>query len=126
MERLGVTVLTPERLGPWPADDYWTFEYELVGATRLALKRKDIAGIIGVTTFGCGPDGVILEEVQLLSSETGLPMTMLSLDEHSAEAGLVTRIEAFVDMLRGMKENTQSKEELALPVQKCESRHNQS
>ncbi len=99
LARLEVEVLTPERLGPWPAADYWTFEYELVGATRLALERGDIAGVIGVVAFGCGPDGVMLEEIRQLTSQADVPMTTLILDEHSGEAGLVTRIEAFVDML---------------------------
>ena len=97
--RLGIGVLTPERLGPWPAADYWTFEYELVGATRLALERDDVAGIIALVAFGCGPDGPMLEEIQQLTRRAGVPLMVLTLDEHSGEAGLVTRIEAFVDML---------------------------
>jgi predicted nucleotide-binding protein (sugar kinase/HSP70/actin superfamily) len=99
LDRLGVGILTPERLGPWPVDDYWAFEYELIGATKLALDRKEVAGIIAVLAFGCGPDGAILEEVQRLTRAAAVPLMTLTLDEHSAEAGLLTRIEAFVDML---------------------------
>ena len=104
LTRLGVEVLTPERLGPWPAADYWTFEYELVGATRLALKQGEVAGVIAVVAFGCGPDGVMLEVVRQLAGRAGVPLMTLTLDEHSGEAGLVTRIEAFVDMLNWRKE----------------------
>ncbi|MCX7681306.1 MAG: acyl-CoA dehydratase activase-related protein [Anaerolineae bacterium] len=99
LARLGVKALTPERLAPQPANDYWAFEYELVGAARLALKRG-AKGLIAVVAFGCGPDAVLLEEVQRLSDEAGIPLMKLVLDEHSGEAGLVTRLEAFVDMLR--------------------------
>jgi predicted nucleotide-binding protein (sugar kinase/HSP70/actin superfamily) len=99
LAKLQVGVVTPERLGPWPAADYWVFEYELAGATRLALERQDVAGVIAVVAFGCGPDGVIIEEVSQLTAEAGVPLMTLTLDEHSGEAGLVTRIEAFVDML---------------------------
>ena len=99
LERLGVDPITPERLGPWPTTDYWTFEYELVGATRLALEQGDVAGCISVAAFGCGADAVMLEEVQKLTTKAGIPLMNLTLDEHSGEAGLVTRIEAFVDML---------------------------
>jgi predicted nucleotide-binding protein (sugar kinase/HSP70/actin superfamily) len=66
LARLGAGVLAPERLGPWPAADYWTFEYELVGAARLALESK-VAGLIAVIAFGCGPDSVMLEELQGLA-----------------------------------------------------------
>jgi predicted nucleotide-binding protein (sugar kinase/HSP70/actin superfamily) len=100
LERLGVDPLTPERLGPWPTTDYWTFEYELVGATKLALERGDVVGCISVAAFGCGADAVMLEEVQKLTTKAGIPLMNLTLDEHSGEAGLVTRIEAFVDMLK--------------------------
>ena len=99
LARQGVRLLTPERLGPWPAADYWTFEYELVGATRLALDQGQVAGVIAVVAFGCGPDGVMLEEVQRLAGEAGVPAMTLTLDEHSGQAGLLTRVEAFVDML---------------------------
>ncbi len=96
----GVNPLTPERLGPWPTTDYWTFEYELVGAARMALERGDVVGCISVAAFGCGADGVMLEEVRKLTMRAGIPFMNLTLDEHSGEAGLVTRIEAFVDMLK--------------------------
>lgn len=105
LERLGVYPLTPERLGAWPATDYWSFEYELVGAARLALQRKDVLGCIAVAAFGCGADAVMLEEVQKSTAEAGIPLMKLILDEHSGEAGLVTRIEAFVDMLNWRKES---------------------
>jgi len=100
LERLGVDPLTPERLGPWPTTDYWTFEYELVGAAWLALERGDVAGCISVTAFGCGADAVMLEEVRKLTTNARIPFMNITLDEHSGEAGLLTRIEAFVDMLR--------------------------
>ena len=100
MERLGIDPITPERLGPWPIPDYWTFEYELVGAARMALERGDVVGCISVAAFGCGADAVMLEEVQKLTTKAGIPLMNITLDEHSGEAGLVTRIEAFVDMLK--------------------------
>lgn len=99
LARLGVSPLTPERLGPEPTGGYWTFEHELVGAAQRALERG-ARGIIVVTAFGCGPDAVLVEEVQRLGQEAGIPVLRLVLDEHSGEAGLVTRLEAFVDMLR--------------------------
>jgi predicted nucleotide-binding protein (sugar kinase/HSP70/actin superfamily) len=99
LARLGVRLLTPERLGPWPSVDYWTFEYELVGATRLALEQGEVDGALAVISFGCGPDGSMLEEVWRLAGPAAVPVMTLTLDEHSGEAGLLTRIEAFVDML---------------------------
>jgi len=108
LERLGVQVLTPERLGAEPrppqtgaiGQDYWTFEYEMVGATQRAVARPEVNGVIAVVAFGCGPDSVMVNEVQENARQAGRSVMVLTLDEHSGEAGLVTRIEAFVDMLQ--------------------------
>jgi predicted nucleotide-binding protein (sugar kinase/HSP70/actin superfamily) len=35
--------------------------------------------------------------------QAGVPMLTVTLDEHSGEAGLVTRLEAFVDMLERVR-----------------------
>jgi predicted nucleotide-binding protein (sugar kinase/HSP70/actin superfamily) len=105
LARVGARILVPERLGPWPEADYWTFEYELVGATLLALAREEVAGLVAVIPFGCGPDGVMIEEVQRLAAKARVPLLILTLDEHAGEAGLLTRIEAFVDMLNWRKDN---------------------
>lgn len=104
LARLGVNPLTPERLGPQPGEDYWAFEHELVGAARQALERG-VKGVIAVVAFGCGPDAVLADELRRMSRETGVPFMTLVLDEHSGEAGLITRLEAFVDMLRWRKAN---------------------
>jgi hypothetical protein len=105
LARMGTRILVPEQLGPWPAADYWTFEYELVGATLLALAREEVAGLVAVIPFGCGPDGVMIEEVQRLAAEARVPLLILTLDEHAGEAGLLTRIEAFVDMLNWRRDD---------------------
>jgi predicted nucleotide-binding protein (sugar kinase/HSP70/actin superfamily) len=99
MTRLGAEILTPERLGPIPGADYWTFEYEFVGAAQAAVAQNGINGLLAVLAFGCGPDAVMVEQVRQTAIEAGVPVMTLTLDEHTGEAGLVTRLEAFVDML---------------------------
>jgi predicted nucleotide-binding protein (sugar kinase/HSP70/actin superfamily) len=97
---LGVTVQTPETLAARPGDGYWAFEYEFVGAAELAVRRRSADGLIAVMAFGCGPDGVMQEKVRATGASAGMPVMVLNLDEHAGAAGIVTRLEAFVDMLR--------------------------
>ena len=70
----------------------WGYGRKLVQAAR-ALKRHPNLGAVIVTNFGCGPDAFV---DQYLEAELkDVPHLLLELDDHQAEAGLVTRIEAF-------------------------------
>lgn len=108
LQALGLAVLTSDAV---PADEirpfaerhqgraYWTYEHELAGAAAYYLSTGQVDGLIAAAAFGCGPDAVMLETVQELARRHGKPMLNLILDEHTGEAGLITRIEAFADML---------------------------
>ncbi|MBE0481054.1 MAG: hypothetical protein IBX68_08750, partial [Dehalococcoidia bacterium] len=52
-----------------------------------------------LTNFGCGPNSFILNLVEDITGSK--PLGQLEIDEHAAEAGIVTRIEAFVDTIQG-------------------------
>lgn len=81
-----------------PKRIFWTMGRKLVGCALHMEKRPDIDGVIYVSCFGCGPDSMIGEIIERkLSSK---PFMLITIDEHTAEGGLVTRLEAFCDMLR--------------------------
>ena len=50
-----------------------------------------------ITNFGCGPDSFITHFFR--QEMAGKPFLQLEIDEHSADAGAITRIEAFLDSL---------------------------
>jgi predicted nucleotide-binding protein (sugar kinase/HSP70/actin superfamily) len=83
---------------------YWTFEDEIVGASG-SLLRQPVDGLISVSAFGCAPDSVMLSVLAQAARRADRPYMPLVLDEHSGQAGLITRLEAFVDMLYRRKEN---------------------
>ncbi len=57
-------------------------------------------GVIGIMTFGCGPDSLMMDMVRRQAGKLGgTPFMCLTLEEHTAEAGMVTRLEAFTDMI---------------------------
>ncbi|HEB12983.1 MAG TPA: hypothetical protein ENI11_04855 [Actinobacteria bacterium] len=88
-----------------PKDLFWTYEREVIG-TIFHWSRNDLVdGIIYILAFPCGPDSLIqsLMEHELRREEATVPMMSLVIDEHSAEAGFMTRIEAFTDMIRRKK-----------------------
>jgi predicted nucleotide-binding protein (sugar kinase/HSP70/actin superfamily) len=108
LRSLGVTVLTAEMAAEAALDEgtarligkpYWTYEDEVVGAAGHYFD-SEVDGLICVVCFGCGPDSLMMDVIRRHGkTRPGKPLMTLIIDEHSGEAGLVTRIEAFVDML---------------------------
>ena len=78
---------------------YWANELELTGTAAYYMLKNKVDGIIALSAFGCGPDSLMVDEIQYHAKEKNMPMIHLTIDEHTGEAGFVTRIEAFVDML---------------------------
>ena len=78
---------------------YWANEYEITGAAAHYISNRQIDGIITINAFGCGPDSLMLERISRFAAKSKKPILHLSVDEQTGEAGFVTRIEAFIDML---------------------------
>ena len=74
----------------------WLVNRELVGAIELTSGQVD--GIVLVSAFPCGPDSMTVDAIVRCLKET--PILTLTVDAQSGTAGLETRIESFVDILR--------------------------
>jgi len=86
---------------------YWTYEHEVVGAGGYYLDSR-VDGVIGAMAFGCGPDSLMMDIVRRQANRKREHAFMcLTLEEHTAEAGLVTRLEAFLDMITRKKRRRQ-------------------
>lgn len=80
---------------------YWQNEDEILKTARFFFNNpKMIKGIIFLISFACGPDSLIQEIVMRETAERKIPYLALILDEHSGESGLITRIEAFIEMVK--------------------------
>ena len=108
LRAMGVRVFTPEMVSQDALDTatlklggapHWSFEADIVGAGEHYL-HTEVDGIISVAVFGCGPDSMMIDMVRHRARELRTPFLHLSLDEHTSEGGLVTRLEAFLDMVR--------------------------
>ncbi|HTW91445.1 MAG TPA: hypothetical protein VMH22_07010 [bacterium] len=67
------------------------------------FQQQGLDGIVHIFPFTCMPENIALEALQKLSEETGLPVLSLSFDEHTSRTGLLTRLEAFVDLVKRRK-----------------------
>jgi len=77
---------------------------ETIGNTIL-YAQEGYDGVVQVFPFTCMPEIVAESILPAVSNEANIPVTSLVFDEFSGEAGLVTRLEAFVDLLLARQKN---------------------
>jgi predicted nucleotide-binding protein (sugar kinase/HSP70/actin superfamily) len=85
---------------------YWRYGQRILAAAKI-IKEDPRLYAIYISNFGCGPDSFISHFFRDLSK--GKPYLQLEIDEHSADAGAITRCEAFLDSLK----NVQTKKSLS-------------
>ncbi|HWR98034.1 MAG TPA: acyl-CoA dehydratase activase [Candidatus Methanoperedens sp.] len=100
---LGVTALpldflalNGEDLSDFP-NMYWGLGARVLRAARRVTRTPNLFGV-HLTNFGCGPDSFL--EHFYRHATAGKPALVLELDEHSAVAGVVTRLEAYRNVVR--------------------------
>ena len=96
---------------------YWANELELTGTAAHYLLNNKVDGIIALSAFGCGPDSLMVDEISYHCKERNMPLIHLTIDEHTGEAGFITRIEAFVDMLMRKKRKLLDKKHKQTTIQ---------
>lgn len=122
LKKMGVQLLTPDRLSEQqirhqtdqlPKKLFWTLGQRMIGAAfHFCAQRVD--GIIHISAFACGLDSMTGEIIERhVKNNSEIPILNLILDEHTGEAGVVTRIEAFIDMVQRKKSQQRSPGELA-------------
>lgn len=77
--------------------------WETIGsAVRYCQKGYD--GVIQLLPFGCMPEIVAESILPTIEKDYNVPILTLVLDELTGEAGYLTRIEAFIDLIQRRKE----------------------
>jgi len=80
---------------------YWYYGQEDVKSAVL-LKNEYNIYVTYVSNFSCAPDSFILHYVKWIMGQK--PFLVLELDNHSADAGIDTRVEAFLDVIDGYRD----------------------
>ncbi|MDD4337988.1 MAG: CoA protein activase, partial [Firmicutes bacterium] len=71
---------------------------ESVGRS-VQMARRGLDGVVHVSPLTCMPEIVAQSILPRVSEKEGIPIMSLAVDEHTADAGLDTRLEAFCDLL---------------------------
>lgn len=75
--------------------------------------RKGFDGVIQIAPFTCMPEIVAQSVLPSVSRDLGIPSMTLVFDEHTGEAGVRTRLEAFCDLLEMRRKKARKGRELA-------------
>jgi predicted nucleotide-binding protein (sugar kinase/HSP70/actin superfamily) len=97
----GMEVITIDSIPFTPRESFlkWDFAYETMGQLHEVLSH-DVAGTVILSNFNCGVDAITVPFVEDELEQRDIPCMHLVLDEHTGEAGLITRVDTFVDTVK--------------------------
>lgn len=81
-------------------DMFWYFSNRVVQGALYFMDVEPVDGMIHITAFACGPDSVVDKFLEIEAKKRKMPYMAVTIDEHTGEAGMRTRMEAFLDMLQ--------------------------
>jgi len=79
---------------------YWYYGQQDMRAASF-LKDEENIYITFISNFSCAPDSFMLHYIKWMMGTK--PFLILELDSHSADAGIDTRVEAFLDIIEGYR-----------------------
>jgi len=79
-------------------------------AQAVKFSKEVFNGVIQLLPFTCMPEIVAKSVLPQVSRDYSIPLMTLVLDEHSGEAGVRTRLEAFVDLIKHKTEGEEFNE----------------
>ncbi len=86
---------------------YWSYGQKILRAAEI-IKRDNRLFAVYLSNFSCGPDSFLMPLFKDIMGNK--PCLQLEIDEHSADAGVVTRIEAFLESLKNYKSDIYRRE----------------
>ena len=100
-KRLGIPAVPGDLL---PIESYpsrspiaWKYQLQMIALARVIARDARLFPVM-ITFYGCGPDPFTMRHIK--ESLKGKPLLILEMDEHSSRAGIMTRMEAYLDSVR--------------------------
>ncbi|MEE8425337.1 MAG: acyl-CoA dehydratase activase, partial [Elusimicrobiota bacterium] len=124
LARLGVTAIPYEyisKAGDEHLDESWDelpwrFNRDYIKAALTVRSDARLYPIV-VSNFGCGPDGFTIKHLEKILE--GRPSLQLEFDEHRGEAGMVTRLEAFLDEIAAHRAKGTTRKTTLAPIRRA-------
>lgn len=79
---------------------YWASGQTILQSAGYVRSMSSLFGVF-ITSFSCGPDSFILDRFRSIMGDK--PYLVLELDTHTSDAGLDTRVEAFLEVVENYR-----------------------
>ena len=79
--------------------EQWAYTNRIIKAAQWAAHQPQDVHFVEMTSFGCGPDAFVQDEVRDILKRNGKPFTLLKIDDVSNTGSLKLRIRSLVDSL---------------------------
>jgi predicted nucleotide-binding protein (sugar kinase/HSP70/actin superfamily) len=107
----GIHFITPEMIpqdykgvgsGKLVKKLFWTTGCSQFDALEWMLNgyEMEVDGFIQVAPFACGPEAIVSDMLERRIKQVKKPHLKIYYEEHSGEAGVITRLEAFLDLIK--------------------------
>ena len=89
---------------------YWSYGQKILRAADI-IRQDNRLFAVYLSNFSCGPDSFLMPFFKDIMGTK--PCLQLEIDEHSADAGVITRLEAFLESLKNYKQRTEGRRQKA-------------
>ncbi len=92
----------------------WAYPNRILRAAEWVAKQEENLQFVEMTSFGCGPDAFLTDEIRDLLFRNGKSLTLLKLDDISNVGSLKLRVRSLIESLR-LRSGMEQKEKTVLP-----------
>lgn len=120
---LGVNVITDDIVrddvvtdkGDTYLVDQWAYTNRIIKAATWVAGQPDDVHFVEMTSFGCGPDAFVQDEVRDIMRRHGKPFTLLKIDDVSNVGSMKLRVRSLVESLK-MRQSAKKKAAFEQPL----------
>ncbi len=95
----------------------WAYMNRIIKSGQWAAEQGENVHFVQMTSFGCGPDSFIQDEIRDIMRRHGKPFTLLKIDDVSNIGSLKLRVRSLVESLRGVRSEERREKNSTLNTQ---------
>ncbi len=119
-----ITLLSGDDVfGEVNAISQWAYPNRVFKAAKYVAETPENIHFVQLTSFGCGPDAFIIDEISDVLKRSGKSLTLLKIDDVNNIGSLRLRIRSLVESLRFSHKQSEHKPPVKLPLFTEQERH---